>query len=334
MPVNKAWSRREYLGEHEIAQNLTLSSKTHSCKIESYWHRGDRTMDQGRKDSSFYRTVARFVRSLMGLLIIAAWPGLALAQGGETEVTKTTPSNPPPVVSAPAPVPPAPAAPAHVASKAASPVGGSVSSGWRAKTAQPPQSPPQPQTPAPVPALVQESNQEIIGKVNDYFNKLTNLEGTFVQTDPDNSQKQGRFYFARPGRLRFDYSLPSRLKIISNGYYLAIEDYALNTSDKYPLEMTPFRLLLSETVDLAKEANILGIEQGPDVIVVTVEDKKGDAAGRISLFFDKENMSLKQWIITDAQGLDTRIQVSDLEQNKRVSAELFEFSKDVGFHRE
>jgi outer membrane lipoprotein-sorting protein len=292
-------------------------------------------MDQGRKDSSFNRTGARLLRRLVGLLVIAAWPELALAQGGETEVTKTTPSNPPPAVSAPAPVPPAPAAPAHapaVAAKAASPVGGSGGSGWGAKTAQPPQ--PQPQMPAPVSAPVQESNQEIIGKVNDYFNKLTNLEGTFVQTDPDNSQKQGRFYFARPGRLRFDYSPPSRLKIISNGYYLAIEDYALNTSDKYPLEMTPFGLLLSETVDLSKDANILGIEQGPDAVVLTVEDKKGDAAGRISLFFDKENMSLKQWIITDAQGLDTRIQVSDLEQNKRVSAELFEFSKDVGFHRD
>jgi outer membrane lipoprotein-sorting protein len=45
-------------------------------------------------------------------------------------------------------------------------------------------------------------------------------------------------------------------------------------------------------------------------------------------------MSLEQWIITDAQGLNTRIQVSDLEQNKRVSAELFEFSKEVGFHRD
>jgi outer membrane lipoprotein-sorting protein len=294
-------------------------------------------MDQGRKVSSFYRTGARLLRRLIGLLIIATLPEVTLAQGGETEVTKTTPANPPPVVSAPVPIPPAPVAPAHapaVAAKAASPVGGSGGSGWGAKTAQPPLSPPQPQMPALVPAPVQESNQEIIGKVNDYFNKLTNLEGAFVQTDPDNSQKQGRFYFARPGRLRFDYSLPSRLKIISNGYYLAIEDYALNTSDKYPLEMTPFRLLLSETVDLSKDANILGIEQGPDAVVLTVEDKKGDAAGRISLFFDKESMSLKQWIITDAQGLDTRIQVSDLEQNKRVSAELFEFSKEVGFHRD
>jgi len=292
-------------------------------------------MDHGRKVSSFSSTGARFVRRFVGLLIIATLPQLALAQGGETEVAKTTPSNPPPVVSAPVPVLPAPVTPAPgpaVAAKAASPVGGSGGgAGWQAKTAQPPQ--PQAAAPAPV-RPAQENDQDVIGKVNDFFNKLTNLEGTFVQTDPDNTQKQGRFYFARPGRLRFDYSPPSRLKIISDGYYLAIEDYALNTSDKYPLEMTPFRLLLSETVDLAKEANILGIEQGPDTVVMTVEDKKGDAAGRISLFFNKADMSLKQWIITDAQGLDTRIQVSDLEQNKRVSAELFEFSKEIGFHRD
>jgi outer membrane lipoprotein-sorting protein len=298
-------------------------------------------MDQGRTASSFSSTGARFVRRLIGLLIIATLPQVALAQGGETAVAKSTPSNPPPVASAPAPVPPAPIPPAAVApapaptvaAKAASPVGGNGGLGWGAKTAQPPQ--PAPQVAAPVPVRpVQESDSEIIGKVNDYFNKLANLEGTFIQTDPDNTQKQGRFYFARPGRLRFDYSLPSRLKIISDGYYLAIEDYALNTSDKYPLEMTPFRLLLSETVDLAKEANILGIEQGPDTVVVTVEDKKGDAAGKISLFFNKADMSLRQWIITDAQGLDTRIQINDLEQNKRVSAELFEFSKEIGFHRE
>jgi outer membrane lipoprotein-sorting protein len=325
---------REYPREHEIAQNLTLSSKLIAAN-RKHSHRGDRTMDQGRTAPSFSSTGARFVRRLIGVLIIATLPQVALAQGGETAVTKSTPSNPAPVAAAPAPVPPAPAAPAPaptVASKAGNPVGGNGGA-WQAKTAQPPQPTPQAAAPAPV-RPIRESDPEIIGKVNDYFNKLANLEGTFIQTDPDNTQKQGRFYFARPGRLRFDYSLPSRLKIISDGYYLAIEDYALNTSDKYPLEMTPFRLLLSETVDLGKEANILGIEQGPDTVVVTVEDKKGDAAGKISLFFNKADMSLSQWIITDAQGLDTRIQINDLEQNKRVSAELFEFSKEIGFHRE
>ena len=286
-------------------------------------------MNQGRK-------VSGFASGMIGLLLAALLPQLALAGGGETEVVKTSPSNPPPVTAVPAPAPPVPAdppaaaaPPPMAAAKPPSPVGGS-SSGWATKMAQPRH----PQPPAPAPAPVQVSDQEVIAKVNDYFNKLTNLEGDFVQTDPDSTQKHGKFYFARPGRLRFDYALPSRLKIISNGYYLAIEDYALNTSDKYPLEMTPFRLLLSETVDLARDANIFGIEQGADTIVITVEDKKGDAAGRISLFFDKAVTSLKEWIITDAQGLNTRIVVSNLEQNKRVSAELFEFSKDVGFHRE
>lgn len=278
------------------------------------------------------RKVSRVVCGIMGLFCAAALPQFALAEGGETAVSKSSPASQSPSPSASAPASPALVAPPSAAAKPSSPVGG-----WQAKTGRPrPQPAPRATAlaPAPTPAPVQVSDQEILTKVNDYFNKLTNLEGNFVQTDPDNSQKQGKFYFARPGRLRFDYFPPSRLKIISNGYYLAIEDYALNTSDKYPLEMTPFRLLLSETVDLTRDANILSIEQGLEAVVVTVEDKKGDAAGRISLFFNKADMSLKQWIITDAQGLNTRIEVSGLEQNKRVSAELFEFSKEVGFHRE
>lgn len=292
-------------------------------------------MDHGCKGSIFLG--ARFAWRFIAVSIVASLPHVAFAQGGETEVTKRMQENSPqaamtpfdttPVETAQTPVPPSAhtPAPAHAASSKPSPVG--VNGGWQAKTAQPKR-----QT-APV-APIQESDQAILAKVNDYFNKVTNIEGTFIQTDPDNTQKQGRFYFARPGRLRFDYAPPSHMKIISDGYYLAIEDSALNTSDKYPLEMTPFRLLLSETVDLARDANILRIDQGPDVVVVSVEDKKGDSSGRISLFFNRADMSLKQWIITDAQGLDTRIQVSDVEMNKRVSAELFEFSKDVGFQRE
>ncbi len=273
-------------------------------------------MDHGREASSFSRTAPRFALRLAGAVMMAASMQCAFAQGGETEVAKTTPSNPPPAAAAPA-------------ANAVSPVGGR--SHWQAKTAQPPV--PQAESSASAP-VVQESEQEILVKINDYFNKMTNLEGTFVQTDPDNTQKNGRFYFAKPGRLRFDYALPSRLKIISDGYYLAIEDYEMNTSDKYPLEMTPFRILLSETVDLAKDANIVNIEQGDETLVATLEDKKGDSSGRITLFFNKADMSLREWIITDAQGLNTRIQVANLEQNKRVSAELFEFSKTVGFHRE
>jgi len=280
-------------------------------------------MHQGRKDSNFLRTARRLTHCAFGVLLAAGCVDFALAQGGQTEVMKTAPASPPPAVAA-APVAalPAPVAPA----KPSSPIGGSPAQ-WQTDLSQQKPVEPQPASPA---AQVSEGDYEVIQKINAYFNGMTNLSGAFLQTDPDTKQKRGKFYLARPGKVRFDYAAPSQLKIISDGEYLAIEDHDLNTTDRYPIDMTPFRLLLSETVDLARDANILGIEQGPADIIVMVEDKKG-GSGRIRLFFNKADMSLKEWIISDAQGLDTRIQVANLEQNKQLAASLFEFSKTIGF---
>ena len=172
-------------------------------------------------------------------------------------------------------------------------------------------------------------------KVNAYFNKLADLQGIFLQTDPDGKQRRGRFYFQRPGKIRFDYAPPSGLRIVSDGRYLAIEDREMNTSEHYPLDVTPFKLLLSETVDLANDAKVTSIEQGPDTYVLTVEEKTADnsSSGRIRLFMTKSatgDVSLKEWIITDAQGLDTRIEVSELDQTKKLAENFFMISPTLG----
>jgi outer membrane lipoprotein-sorting protein len=283
-------------------------------------------MHKGRNTLSFLRSGPGLGRCAIAIAFAAGCAGAALAQGGQTEIVKTAPSSPPPAAAPIAPAPVAPAPQAAAPAKPASPVGGAPAS-WRADLAQPPQA----QAPQTAAAPVADSDLEIVQKINGYFNGMTNLSGAFVQTDPDTKQKRGKFYMARPGKVRFAYAAPSQLKIISDGQYLAIEDHDLNTTDRYPIDMTPFRLLLSETVDLMKDANILAVEQGDNDIVITLEDRKGGGSGRIRLFFNKADMSLKEWTITDAQGLDTRIQVANLEQNKQLAPELFEFSKTLGF---
>ncbi len=302
----------------------------HSVKSEGHFTRGYRSMNHGRKVLTSFKVAQSFMRCGLGAMLVAGFAQFALAQGGQTEVSKTTPSNPPPPAAAAAPAPVQPAAPAD---KPANPLGGTAN--WQTN-AQPAQ-PAAPAAPAATPALaapLQGNDAELVTKVNDYFNKLTDLQGTFLQTDPDNKQKHGKFYFEKPGKVRFDYGAPSRLRIISDGEYIAIEDHDLNTSDRYPLDMTPFRLLLAEKVDLINDAHVLSVEQGPDVVVVTVEDKKADGSGRVRLFFNKADMTLKEWIISDAQGLDTRIEVANLETNKPVPADLFQFSKDIGFKKD
>jgi outer membrane lipoprotein-sorting protein len=170
----------------------------------------------------------------------------------------------------------------------------------------------------------------VVEQINGYFNNMVNLEGTFLQTDADEKRKKGKFFIERPGKLRFDYALPSKQKIISDGKYLAIEDHDLNTTDRYPLESTPFRLLLSKNVDLTRDARIIALDVGKDVAIITVEDKASDTGGQIRLFFDYPELKLREWIISDPQGLNTRIQVADVELNKAVKPETFKFSPGIG----
>jgi outer membrane lipoprotein-sorting protein len=176
---------------------------------------------------------------------------------------------------------------------------------------------------APTPLIGAEQDQAV-QRINGYFNEITNLQGSFDQVDAANKHTTGRFYVQRPGKLRFDYAPPSGLRIIADGHFLAIEDSDLKTIEKYPIESTPFRLLLADSVDLSRDARIIGVERGDGTLAVAVEDKTGKAAGQIKLTFATEpEMQLKQWVISDAQGGTTTVTVNDVVLGRKVAADFF-----------
>ena len=72
------------------------------------------------------------------------------------------------------------------------------------------------------------------------------------------------------------------MRIIADGKFLAIEDSDLKTVEKYPIQSTPFRLLLADSVDLDRDARIVGVETQEGTLSVSLEDKSNDAAGSIS----------------------------------------------------
>lgn len=172
--------------------------------------------------------------------------------------------------------------------------------------------------------LIGDDQNKALQRINAYFNGITNLQGSFEQLDPSNKRSTGRFYVQRPGKIRFDYAPPSALRIVADGSFLAIEDSDLKTVEKYPIKSTPFRLLLTSSVDLARDARIVGVESQEGMLAVTVEDKSGDAGGRIKLVFDTTpELKLSQWLITDAQGLTTQVTVANVVSGRKVAADFF-----------
>ncbi len=169
-----------------------------------------------------------------------------------------------------------------------------------------------------------EQQAASVSKVSGYFNELANLKGMFLQTDPDKKQLRGRFYVKRPGRFRFDYGAPSKKVIISDGRWLAIQDHDLNNEDIFELVNTPFRLLLGKDVDLARDARIFDVQESDDLIILSMQDKSPDAPGRITLFMTKQPaLDLKEWVTVDAQGLETRVELSSLNKSEEIDAAIF-----------
>jgi outer membrane lipoprotein-sorting protein len=172
--------------------------------------------------------------------------------------------------------------------------------------------------------VLDEKQTEAIKKVDAYFKQLKSLRGSFTQTNADAKRMRGKFFIKQPGRFRFDYGFGSKQVIVSDGEYLAIQDLDLKTEDTIALEQTPFRILLKKDVDLLRDARILDIQEADDLIVVTLQDKAPDAPGRIKLFLAKQpGLELKEWVTSDAQGLDTRIEVTDLNKTDDIDAALF-----------
>ena len=166
---------------------------------------------------------------------------------------------------------------------------------------------------------------DAVKSVSAYFNEFQNLKGSFVQTDPDRKKQRGKFFVKKPGRLKFEYNLPSKQVITSDGNYIAVQDTGAGTDDRYPLEQTPFRILLKKDVDLLRDARILDVQESPDLVIVTLQDKSPDAPGRIKLIMARApQLELKEWVTTDAQGKDTHIEVANLIKSENVDVKMFE----------
>lgn len=172
-------------------------------------------------------------------------------------------------------------------------------------------------------SALSEEEQKTLTDVNAYFNSVKTMHGDFVQFGPEGSQTEGKFYLARPGKVRFYYSPPAKLDIIADGKSVSVKDRKLATQDIWPLSQTPLRFLLAENIDLQKDANVTNVMVEADLVTVTLTDQTTFNSGRLTLIFDASTYDLKQWTVTDAQGYETSVAVYNVVSNGPTNPDLF-----------
>lgn len=166
------------------------------------------------------------------------------------------------------------------------------------------------------------TDEESLAQASAYLASLENMQGDFLQVGPDGSVTEGKFYLRRPGRIRFEYNPPENLLVVADGTWVAVKDSA-GPAQRYPIASTPLSLFLARDVDLSQNARVLGVANQPGALLVTIADRTGEAPGQITLIFDQPRMQLRQWVVTDAQGLQTTVALRNVETGVRADNSLF-----------
>jgi outer membrane lipoprotein-sorting protein len=163
-----------------------------------------------------------------------------------------------------------------------------------------------------------------VDRVSASLSNVQQLVGNFVQVGPDGRRVKGEFYIQKPGKVRFEYEPPSPIEIIADGQSVVVRDRKLATQDLYPLSQTPLRFLLSDRIDLLRDTTVIGVRADDIYVTITIEEKQPVVGtSRLTMMLGAKDYQLKQWTVTDPQGYDTTVAVSNLDSNKRPDPGLF-----------
>ena len=164
----------------------------------------------------------------------------------------------------------------------------------------------------------------MLDKVSSYLSSVQTMVGNFVQVGPDGRRVDGTFSIQKPGKVRFQYNPPSPIDIIADGSSVVVRDRSLETADFYPLSQTPLRYLLADHIDLVRDTDVLSVSADDTFVTVVIEETQVmTGTNRLMIMFDAKNLQLKQWTVTDPQGLDTTVAVYNLDSVKKPDPNLF-----------
>lgn len=180
---------------------------------------------------------------------------------------------------------------------------------------------------AAAPALAQATlsadDQAVLREAQTYLSGMTSVQGTFVETGPNNQRREGRFWLQRPGKMRFEYTNPAGLLVVADGNNVNRYDPRLNSFRQVPLAQTPLSTFLAREVRLDQGVRIDRVTRmDSGAYAITARDARRPNEGSVILAFAAGR--LQEWTITDAQGARTRLQLTTLQPASGLSASLFQ----------
>jgi outer membrane lipoprotein-sorting protein len=156
-----------------------------------------------------------------------------------------------------------------------------------------------------------------------YHNQLKTLQAHFQQTNFDGKRLSGKFYLWRPGLMRLEYAPPSQELIVADGTYVTHMRKDLDEVTSVAIDSTPAAILLGDSIQFDKDIKVVALEKDKGQVLLTL-NREGDSEGaELTLIFNERPLLLTEWIVKDADGRRTHVQLDAIQTGVRLPKSLF-----------
>ncbi len=182
------------------------------------------------------------------------------------------------------------------------------------------------QTP-PAPLALTPADKALITQVETFLNDQKGVTANFLQVSANGATRTGKAWLERPGKMRFEYDPPDKQLLVAGYGLLVYHDPELNQTTNIPLGSTPLGILLARHVDLnSGGVEVTSIQRQPGEDDITLIRKDKQAAGSLTLVFGTDPLELRQWVVNDAQGQQTRVSLYDIAPGGPYPDALFQYN--------
>lgn len=167
-------------------------------------------------------------------------------------------------------------------------------------------------------------NDPAVQKAEDYLRGLSTAKADFIQRSTLGGMLTGTFYLDRPGRLRFEYNEVKDF-IVADGYFIYFYDSELGEQTNAPIGQTLADFLLRSDLKLSGDLTVNDVYSKDGFSYLTFTQTDDPDAGSVQLVFSEIPYQLRKWIVTDAQGAITEIELKNMERDMDLKDSLFAY---------
>ena len=160
----------------------------------------------------------------------------------------------------------------------------------------------------------------LLESIEDHWNKVNTMSGSFVQYNNDETMSYGNFYLSKPFKSKFIYQ-NSNETIITTETLIVILDEEGFRIDSYPLLNSPVKKLLINKFDFENLNAKIKLKEENSFYNIYINDPKDE---RVAIFsFNKDSLDLKKWEIVDEFDQSTVLEFTKIKKNISIGPETY-----------